>query len=411
MGFFETFVALRFLRGVRQQKGFLSLSTFISTAGVAVGVMALIVVIGVMTGFDQDLKKKILSVNAHVIVLKQGASLTEQDKVAAQVKQVPGVVTAFPFIYTQVMFSAPGNISGGVIRGLDEGTIRQGGPQALEVPQGEFAAVAETAPDEPPRVAIGNELARNLNLKVGDYLNVVSPLGALTPMGRLPRMKPFRVVAVFHSGMFEFDNTLVYTSIPQLQEFLGLWNRVTGLEVAIKDIYAADQVAEAIQQKLGPGFVTRSWMQMNRSLFAALKLEKVAMFVILTLIVLVAAFGIASTLFMMVMRKTRDIAILKSMGATRKSIMQIFILEGLVIGGVGTVLGLGLGLGLCGLLKRYEFIKLPRDVYYISTLPVQIQGLDLVFIIGAAMAISFLATLYPSWQAARLDPVEAIRYE
>ena len=411
LGFFETFVALRYLRGVKKQKGFLSLSTLISTAGVAVGVMALIVVIGVMTGFDQDLKKKILSVNAHVVVLKQGASLTDYARVAAQVKAVPGVVTASPFIYTQVMFSAPGNISGGVIRGLDLETIRQGGPQALEVPLGRFADLAEGTPEEPPRVAIGNELARNLNLNVGDYLNVVSPLGALTPMGRLPRMKAFRVSAVFHSGMFEFDNTLIYTSIPRLQEFLGLGNKVTGLEVGVKDIYAADQVAQAIQEKLGPGFITRSWMQMNRSLFSALKLEKIAMFIILTLIILVAAFGIASTLFMMVMKKTRDIAILKSMGATRQSIMQIFILEGLVIGGVGTILGLGLGLGLCGLLKRYEFIKLPRDVYYISTLPVQIQGLDLVFIIGAAMAISFLATLYPSWQAARLDPVEAIRYE
>ena len=411
MGFFETFVALRFLKGVPQRRGFLSLSTLISTAGVAVGVMALIVVIGVMTGFDQDLKKKILSVNAHVIVLKQGASLTDYQKLADQIKAVPGVLSAAPFIYTQVMLSAPGNISGGVIRGLDVDTIRRGGPQALEVPQGNFADLAELPPGEPPRAAIGNELARNLNLNLGDYLNVVSPLGSLTPMGRLPRMKPFRVVAIFHSGMFEFDNTLVYTSIPQLQEFLGLGNKVTGLEVGIKDIYAADQIATAIQAQLGPGFITRSWMQMNRSLFSALKLEKIAMFIILTLIVLVAAFGVASTLFMMVMKKTRDIAVLKAMGATRQSIMQIFILKGLVIGGVGTTLGLGLGLGLCGLLKRYEFIKLPRDVYYISTLPVQIQGLDLAAIIAAAMAISFLATLYPSWQAARLDPVEAIRYE
>jgi lipoprotein-releasing system permease protein len=407
---FETFVALRYLRA-RRQKGFISLSSLISTAGVAVGVMALIVVIGVMTGFDQDLKKKILSVNAHIIVLKHGASVTDYRKLAAQVKAVPGVVSAAPFIYTQVMFSAPGNISGGVIRGLDLATIKAGGPQALEVTQGRFSDLAKAFPEEPPRVAVGNEMSRNLNLTVGDYLNIISPLGALTPMGRLPRMKPFRVSAIFHSGMYEFDNTLVYTSIPQLQEFLGLGDRVTGLEVEVKEIYAADRLAEAIQEKLGPPFYTKSWMQMNRSLFSALKLEKIAMFIILTLIVLVAAFGIASTLFMMVMRKTRDIAILMSMGATRQSIMRIFILKGLVIGAVGTTLGLGLGLGLCGLLKRYEFIKLPRDVYYISTLPVQVQGLDLAAIIIAAMAISFLATLYPSWQAARLDPVEAIRYE
>jgi lipoprotein-releasing system permease protein len=411
MSFFESFVALRLLKGVKRQKGFMSLSTFISMAGVAVGVMALIVVIGVMAGFTQELKKKILSVNAHVIVLKQGAPLTEAPRFAAQVKQVPGVVAAYPFIYTQVMYSAPGNISGGVIRGLDLEIIRRGGPQALNVVQGKFADLADPSPEDPPRAAIGNEMSRNLNLSVGDYLNVVSPLGTLTPMGRLPRMKAFRVSAIFHSGMYEFDSSLVFTSIPALQEFLGLGDRVTGLEVEVKDIYAAAELAEAIQQKLGPGFYTRTWMQMNRSLFAALKLEKITMFVILTLIVLVAAFGIASTLFMMVMRKTKDIAILKSMGATRQSIMKIFILNGLVIGGLGTAAGLGLGLGLCGLLKHYEFIKLPKDVYPISTLPVQIQSLDVLAIIIAALAISFLATLYPSWQAARLDPVEAIRYE
>ncbi|MBI4644781.1 MAG: lipoprotein-releasing ABC transporter permease subunit [Deltaproteobacteria bacterium] len=411
MGFFETFVALRYLRGVKKQKGFISLSTLISTAGVAVGVMALIVVIGVMTGFDQDLKKKILSVNAHVIVLQQGASLTDYRQVAAQVKTVPGVVDDFPFIYTQVMLSAPGNISGGVIRGLDLETLRKGGPRGLEVQRGNFKELAETAAGEPPRIAIGNELARNLNLSLGEYLNIISPLGTLTPMGRMPRMKPFRVSAIFHSGMYEFDNTLVYTSIPSLQEFLGLGDRVTGLEVEVKNIYAADQIAAAIQQKLGPRFTTKDWMQMNRSLFSALKLEKIAMFIILTLIILVAAFGIASTLFMMVMKKTKDIAILKSMGATRQSIMQIFILKGLVIGLIGTSIGVGLGLFLCALLKRYEFIKLPRDVYYIATLPVQVESLDLVLIIGAAMFISFVATLYPSWQAARLDPVEAIRYE
>jgi lipoprotein-releasing system permease protein len=411
MGFFESFVALRLLKGVRRQKGILSLSTFISMAGVAVGVMALIVVIGVMTGFDQDLKKRILSVNAHIIVLKQGAPVTEPGPLVAQVKSVPGVIAAEPFIYTQVMYSAPGNISGGVIRGLDLATIRRGGPPALNMAQGKFADLADLAPEDPPRVAIGNELSRNLNLSLGDYLNVISPLGTLTPMGRMPRMKAFRVSAIFHSGMYEFDNSLVYTSIPRLQEFLGLGNRVTGLEVEVKNIYDAVEVGEAIQRKLGAGYYTKNWMQMNRSLFSALKLEKIAMFIILTLIILVAAFGIASTLFMMVMRKTRDIAILKSMGATRQSIMKIFIANGLVIGGVGTTLGLGLGVGLCALLKHYQFIKLPRDVYYIDTLPVQIQGLDVLAIIAAAMAISFVATLYPAWQAARLDPVEAIRYE
>jgi lipoprotein-releasing system permease protein len=411
MGFFESFVALRYLKGVKRAKGFISLSTFISVAGITVGVMALIVVIGVMTGFDQDLKKKILSVNAHVILQQQGGNLGNYRTVAARVQGVPGVLEAVPYIYTQVMFSTPGNISGGVMRGLSPESIRQGGPKGLEVLGGSFPDLAETLAGAPPRIAIGKELARNLGLAVGDYLNIISPLGALTPMGRMPRMKAFRVTVIFHSGMFESDNSLVYAPIPALQEFLGMGDRVTGIEVEVKDIYAADRVAALLKQQLGPNFTTRDWMEMNRSLFTALKLEKIAMFIILTLIILVAAFGIASTLFMMVMKKTKDIAILKSMGATRQSIMQIFILKGLVIGVLGTSLGGALGLLLCGLLKRYEIVKLPRDVFYISTLPVQVHGPDLAMIIIAALAISFLATLYPSWQAARLDPVEAIRYE
>lgn len=380
-------------------------------SGVAVGVMALIIVIGVMTGFTQELRQKILSVNADILVLKLGGPFTSYQKEVAEIEAVPGVVSVAPFIYTQVMFSAPGNISAGVIRGLDPKAIRSGGPKGLKVIQGQFTDLAEFAPEEPPPLAIGTEMARNLNLRPGDYLNIISPLGNLTPMGRLPRMKPFRVNAVFYSGMYEFDNSLVFTSIPAVQEFLGLGHRITGLEVEIRDIYAAERLQGKILERLGPGYYCKNWMQMNSSLFAALKLEKITMFIILTLIILVAAFGIASTLFMMVMKKTKEIAILKSMGATRQAIMRIFIMNGLAIGGLGTIVGLGLGLGLCGLLKKFEFIKLPAGVYGLSTLPVLVQPQDVLAIVLAAMAISFLATLYPSWQAARLDPVEAIRYE
>lgn len=411
MAFFETFVALRLLRGVRRQKGFISLSSLFSIAGVAVGVMALIVVIGVMTGFDEDLKKKILSVNPQIIVLSKEGRISAYEEVAARVKSVPGVKTVQPFLYTPVMFSTPGTISGGMLKGLDARMLQAGGPENLKTQTGSFEALAGFASGEPPPAAVGNELARRLNLQEGDFFNLFIPRGALTPMGQMPRLRLFRVAAIFHSGMYEFDNSLVYVSLPALQELLGFGNQVTGLEATVQDIYAAQEMARTIVTRLGPEYYARDWIQMNYSLFSALKLEKIAMFVILTLIVLVAAFGIASTLFMMVMKKTKEIAILKSMGATRQSIMKIFVLDGLLIGFIGTALGLVLGITLCALLQRYEFIQLPRDIYLISTLPVRIKALDVALIVGAAILISFLATLYPSWQASRLDPVEAIRYE
>ena len=411
MRYFETCVALRMLRGIRRQKGFISLSSLFSIAGVAVGVMALIVVIGVMTGFDEDLKTKILSVNPQIIVLSKEGRIGNYDQVAARIKAMPGVETVEPYLYTPVMFSTPGNISGGMLRGLDPGLLKAGGPRHLKMREGSFPEVAAFEPGEPPPAAVGNELAKRLNLQVGDFFNLFIPRGTLTPMGQLPRLRLFRVAGIFHSGMYEFDSSLVYISLPAIQELLGFGNQVTGLEVTVKNIYAAQEMSQDIVSRLGPDYFARDWINMNYSLFSALKLEKIAMFVILTLIILVAAFGIASTLFMMVMKKTKEIAILKSMGATRQSIMQIFVMDGLFIGFFGTALGLILGLIMCGLLQRYEFIQLPRDVYLISTLPVKIQTMDVVMIVGAAVLISFLATLYPSWQASRLDPVEAIRYE
>ncbi|MFZ5453789.1 MAG: lipoprotein-releasing ABC transporter permease subunit [Thermodesulfobacteriota bacterium] len=411
MGFFETFVAWRYLRGINKTKGFISLSTLISTVGVAVGVMALIVVIGVMTGYTQEMKKRLLGVNAHIVLLKGGAPFTDYEQVNQQVRTMPEVTTAHPFIYTQVMVSTAGGFSGGVLRGLDPATITAGGPRGLKLQQGHWRGLTAGAPEESPTIAIGNEMAQKLNLSVGSYLNILSPLGSRTATGRLPSMKSFRVGAIFHSGMYEFDSGLMFLSIPQMQKFLGLGHQVTGLEVQVANIYTADQVAKAMMQKLGPPFFARDWQQTHRPLFVALQMQKVVLFIILTLIILVAAFGIASTLFMMVMRKTKDIAILKTMGATNRSIIRIFLLNGSLIGLIGTSLGILSGLTLCQVLKNYQFVKIPKDIYLLDSLPVQLQIVDLCAIILAALAITVLASIYPSWQAARLDPVEAIRYE
>jgi lipoprotein-releasing system permease protein len=240
---------------------------------------------------------------------------------------------------------------------------------------------------------------------------VVSPTGVLAPMGMGPPMKKFKVKGLFDTGMYEYDTSLAYISLRSAQKFLGLGDAVSGVEVKVRDIYGVKDIARKIQKELGFPFWTKDWMQMNRSLFAALKLERTVMFIILVLIVLVAAFGIVSTLIMVVMEKNKDIAILKSMGATARSIMKIFVLEGLIIGVVGTIFGLIGGYMICRLLAEYQFISLPRDVYYISHLPVKVDGMDFILIALAAVGISFLATLYPSWQASRLDPAEALRYE
>jgi lipoprotein-releasing system permease protein len=411
LGFFESFVALRLLKGVKRQKGFLSLSSFISMAGVMVGVMALIVVIGVMTGYTQEMEKKILGINAHIVLLKKGSLFTDYKQVVQKVEALPGVSAAHPFIYTQVMVSSGEGLSGGVLRGLDPDLLTAGGPKGLRLQAGHWKDLTADIPGESPVTAVGNEMAQTLNLKVGSYLNVISPLGSRTAAGRRPSMKSFRVGAIFHTGMYEFDSGLMFLSIPRVQEFLGLGNQITGLEVQVKDIYAVGRVARAIDEKLGAPFYTKDWQTMHGPLFAALKMQKITMFIILTLIIMVAAFGIASTLFMMVMKKTKDIAILKSMGATSRSIIEIFVLNGLFIGAVGTSLGVLSGLTLCEVLQKYQFVKLPKDIYYLDTLPVQIQAIDLLAIIIAALAITLIASLYPSWQAARLNPVEGIRYE
>ena len=412
---FEFFVSLRYMLAKRRQT-FISLITFISIAGVAVGVTALIVVLAVMNGFQRDLRDRILGITSHIVVGRFDGTISNYREVIDEIKQEPGVTGASPYVYTQVMLSSGRGVSGALLRGIDPKTAAEVVNIQKDMIRGNLTdldnpAVASSSKPAHPGIILGVELANNLGIRPNDWLTVISPTGRLTPMGQTPKSKLFQVVGIFQSGMFEYDNTLAYISINAAQQFLGIGDVVSGIEVRIKDIYQAQKIAQQLRSRIGASFWVRDWMQMNRSLFSALKLEKVVMFIILTLIVLVAAFNIVSSLIMLVMEKTRDIAILKAMGATTASIRKIFVLEGFMIGVSGTILGLLGGFGLCAILKKYHFIELPRDVYYISTLPVHLEGLDVAIIAFSAIAISLVATLYPSRQAAKLEPAEALRYE
>ena len=407
--FFELFIGMRYLRAKRKQ-AFISVITVISILGVMVGVMALVVVLSVMNGFRADLMSKILGVNSHLLVLNFGGSFNNHQEIAERIGRVKGVIASTPFIYTQVMVNNSGNVSGALLRGIDPESVGKVLGIEQMIKMGSLASLKESAAGL-PAIIIGAELAKKIGVYPKDVLTLVSPEGKLTPLGRVPHTRKYRLTAIFDSGMYEYDASMVFVSLAEAQDFLGLGDKVTGLEAKVDDADKSSKIANTVQEELGYPYWTKDWKMMNRSLFAALKLEKVTMFVILTMIVLVGALNIISTLVMVVMEKTRDIAVLRAMGASARSIMSVFMLQGIVVGLVGTLAGLGSGLGICHILAKYRFISLPSDVYYISTLPVRVEFGDVFFVALAAVVISFLATLYPSWYASRLNPAEAIRYE
>jgi len=406
---FELFFSLRYLKAKRKQ-GFISVITAISIIGIMIGVMALIVVLAVMNGFREDLMKKILGVNSHLLILSYKGGISDTERVIQEALEVDGVLSATAVVYSQVMIKNYGNISGAVLRGIDPATVGTVIDIDSMIRGGSVDLLKDSGTD-PPGIILGSQLSKQIGAVPGDTVTLVSPIGKLTPLGRVPSEGQFKVKALFESGMYEYDSSMVYLSLPDAQDFLSLGDEVTVIELKVKDIDQSDTIGKRIQEKLGYPYWTKDWKMMNRSLFSALKLEKITMFIILTMIVLVGALNIISSLVMMVMEKNRDIAILRTMGASPKSIMSIFIFQGLFVGLVGTLLGLMSGSFLCHILARYKFIKLPPDIYYISTLPVRMEWLDVISIVFAAVIISFLATIYPSWQASKVNPVEALRYE
>ena len=461
---YEGFIGRRFLMG----KGgdVVGTITVISVLAVAVGSMAMVVVMSVMNGFSSDLRSKIFGANSHLLVLKYGSDFVEYDEIVKKTGLLPGVVGATPFVLNEVMVSSETNVTGALLKGIDVKTIdsvtelrknvtkgdiehldepakivipaRLGGGDDVKPDEAIDSAIkgAQAAPpaDDPfdaiakaaggvgdvpvvgdvsvtPGVVIGVEMAKNLKVFVGDVINVISPLGELGPTGPIPKARAFRVAATFYSGMYEYDSKFIYIALTESQDFLTLKGAATGVEYKLADVDAVQSVSREIMRVIGGyPYRTKDWMEMNRNLFSALKLEKIAMFIILNFIVIVASFLIAAVVIVFVIEKSKEISILKTMGASDTSIMKIFVTYGITVGGVGTAVGIVFGVGVCKLIETFG-IGMDPDVYYISNLPVKVEPFE-VFLVGvAALGLSYLATIYPALLAARLKPVEGLRYE
>ncbi len=397
---FAGWMAFRYLNAKKDK--FLAAINFVSIAGIAIGVAALIIVIGVMSGFDHDLREKIVGANAHVVIERE-SGIKNYKETDLKVQGLPGVVATTAYVHGNVFLESSQRAVSLILRGVVPET--EGSVTKIDsyLSQGKISDLKEDG------VVIGSQLADFYGYKVGDELTVIAPASGVAGSGW--RFK-FKVSGIFTSGMYDYDMNLILVHLAKAQEIFHIGPQIaTGIGLKLKDPDAADRVKKDIYGVLGYSFLVRTWMESNANFFAALALEKFAMFIILTLIVLVASFNIISTLIVTVTSKVRDIGILMAVGASRKTIRRIFTLQGLAIGLTGVFWGFTLGVGLSMLLKKYHFVELPQDIYYIKYLPVLIQGTDIGLIVGAAMVITYAATLYPAFKASRLEPVEALRYQ
>jgi len=407
---FEFFVALRYLRAKRRQAA-ISIITVISVLGVTAGVCALVIALAINNGFREELESRLLGATTDInLVRKENDGIRNFDQLASRLAQLPHVVATAPSLYEEALVSSSSRAQGVLLKGVEPAQEVKVGNLLRHLREGSLAGLSETYPNADPMI-IGKELATALGVFVGDTVLVTSPQGYLTPQGVVPKFRHFRVVGIFDSGFYDIDATWAFTNLTAAQRLFDLADVVSVIEFKIDDVYRAPEVAEEIRRAAGQGFDTTTWIEQNHSLFSALRVERLVTVLTIGLIVVVAALNIFIALVMMVMEKNRDIAVLMSMGARQRQVWAVFTLHGVAIGGLGTILGLILGYGISWLGNTYKLIPLQADVYALSSVPFHAHPLDGVWIAAAALTISFLATLYPSLSAARLNPVEILRYE
>ena len=404
---FELFVARRYLTAKRKQ-AFTSVITFISVLGISIGVAALIIALALITGFQGDVQDKILGATSHLMVSDiTGQGMADFESISAKLRKMKGVRSVTPVIYNMAIFSGLSRNAGGVLKGLDFEQEKKISPWLAKLSSGrlpEKKAVREG-------LLLGRDLALQIGASLGDVLTVYTSTARLTPIGQVPKLKQFVVTGIFSTGLYEFDSTTAFISLAAAQKFFGLAGRVSYLQVMIDDIFQARRLAEEASRLVPPSAYVTTWMDLNKSLFSALKLEKTIIFLTITLIVIVAALNIIATLILMVMEKTKDIGILLAMGATPRHIRRIFFLQGAMIGLIGTAAGTALGLLWCFLANTFQLIHVPVDIYQISFVPFRLRPLDLALIMGVSLLISFVSTLFPAQRAAKVDPVTALKYE